>query len=101
MIWGEHERYDLLQESLVHLRYPVRPNRGLHGEREVACDASPGAVGFALMKMYDNLAGALAGREGLWSPGENAVVTEAITQAARESASRGGHPVRPGEVIAR
>jgi predicted dehydrogenase len=80
-IWGERGRLGLYQESLGIYFYPKRKNRGLSGEWEISSDKPKifkPTCGYALYRMYDNLAASLLNSEALWSPGATALETERI-----------------------
>jgi predicted dehydrogenase len=80
-IWGERGRLGLYQESLGIYLYTRRKNRGLSGEWEISSDKPKifdSTCGYALYRMYDNLAESLLNGEPLWSPGKTALETEKI-----------------------
>lgn len=61
-LWGESGRLALWQEGLLPTSYPLRPNRAMSGEREIASDEPviiPSSVGRAYYRLYDDLADAL------------------------------------------
>lgn len=80
-IWGERGRLGLYQESLGIYFYPRRKNRGLSGEWEISSDKPKvfePTCGYALYRMYENLAQSILSGELLWSPGKTALETEEI-----------------------
>lgn len=82
-IWGEKGRLSIYQEGLFCARYPLAANRAMQRELEIESDRPtviPASVGDALYRMYDNLAGAVAGREKLVSPGDSALATESVVE---------------------
>lgn len=88
-LWGTKGRLALMQEGLVQHFFPLRPHRALEKAREIASDeplAHAPTLSDALYRMYDNLAEALRGEATLWSPGENALATEAIAADVTEGA---------------
>jgi len=82
--WDEQGRFDVLNEGLTLLHYPVAANRAMSGESEVASDAPhrlDSSAGDALYAMYDNLAAVLDGRDTLWSPGDSALESSRVVHA--------------------
>ncbi len=95
-IWGEGGRMAIMQESLTITLYPRVENRAIQGEYEIASDRPsklPGTMGYALYRMYDNLAAALQAHASLWSPGDSALQTARVVEAVLESAQQNGRPV--------
>lgn len=98
-LWGTRGRRSFFQESLYVAEYPLRANRGIARASEIVADAPrvmANTVGTALWNLYGNLADALQGRAALWSDGDNALVAEAVVDAAWRSAASGGRLVRLG-----
>jgi predicted dehydrogenase len=88
-IWGERGRLAILNEGLSILQYPRQPHRAMRDANEIAEERGqtlPATAGTALYRLYDNLAGALAGREALWSPAESALRTSEIVDRIRNRA---------------
>jgi predicted dehydrogenase len=80
-IWGENGRLALYLESLGIYYYPIKDNRALKNEREVASDQPvlfEPTCGDALYRMYDNLSEAVFKGERLWSEGRSALKNEQI-----------------------
>jgi len=98
-VWGEKGRLSILQEGLRMTRYPVRHNRAMRREKEIASD-QPHEVkvtlGRALYDMYSNLAGHVTRATPLFSPGVSALKTSQVMEAALESSRRLGRPVALG-----
>ncbi len=95
-IWGDRGRLEILQEGLRIIHYPLRENRAVSGQREIASDepAELGTTtGEALYRLYDNLIAGLTDRAELWSPGGSALRSE-IAMDAVLSASTHGQIVR-------
>jgi len=89
-IWGERGRLSILISGLGISRYPVKQNRAMQDQREVASDEPEriaSTVGAALYRMYDNLAAALRSGQKLWSPGESALMTAETVQEITDSSS--------------
>jgi len=91
-IWGDKGRVTLYQESLIAHHYPLKSNRGLDHEHEIASDDGRQfdcPVSTALFDMYDNLADAVTNGAELWSSGSSAFKSENILHALLESAVTG------------
>lgn len=83
-IWGTKGRLSILQDSRVMLRHPMRPNRGLSGNSEIASELPEcleTEFGESLYEMYENLAVAISGKGQLVSPVDQALRAEAIVDA--------------------
>jgi predicted dehydrogenase len=92
IVWGERGRFDVMNEGLTLLRYPVSVNRAMSGQREIVCDSPvtiSSTVGESLYRMYTNLAETLDARSCLWSPGSSALVTARIVDAVRAASASG------------
>lgn len=88
LVWGRRGRLDILNEGLTLAHYPLRPNRAMSGEREIAADCPqviPSTVGVALRHMYTNLAQTLAGTAALHSSGASAWATSQVVEAVRQA----------------
>lgn len=97
-LWGERARLQIVHEGLELIEYRMAACRSLQRAMEVAADrplVQPTEYGVALYRMYDNLAGALAGRETLVSPGESALQTARAIHAILDSARQEGRLVHP------
>jgi hypothetical protein len=99
-IWGDKGRLEILNESLVVHASPRQAHRALSDADEIATDAplllAPTA-GEALYHVYDDLAAALAGAQGLASTGTSAWRTMAVIETVRRvalAASYGEEAVR-------
>jgi predicted dehydrogenase len=87
-IWGEQGRLELLNEGLTSRLSRRAPNRALTGADEIEADAPrmlPSTVGEALLQVYDNLADALQGRNGLLSPATSAWRTAVIIDSIQRA----------------
>jgi predicted dehydrogenase len=94
-IWGERGRLSIMQEGLGIYYYPLRPNRAIRDEREIASDdpdVLETTVGSALYHLYSNLADALWNGSPLWSPGTSGHKTAIIMEAILRS-SQSGEPI--------
>jgi len=101
-IWGERGRVAIMQESLTVMVYPRVENRAMQGEYEIASDRPsklPGTMGYALYRMYDNLAAALTEQAPLWSPGDSALQTARVVEAILESARQSGRPMPVAQAV--
>lgn len=96
-LWGTRGRRSFYQESLAVADYPLRANRGVACAKEIASDEPRllgSTVGTALWNLYSNLADAVSRRAALWSDGANALIAEAIVDAALRSAAQGGRRLK-------
>lgn len=87
-IWGERGYISIRQEGLLMRVSPVRPNRAMTGEREVATDEwkdIESTVGTAFYDMYTNLADSLFSGVPLCSSLYSALETERIVEEIRNS----------------
>ncbi|MGE4065081.1 MAG: Gfo/Idh/MocA family protein [Rhodospirillaceae bacterium] len=88
-LWGETGRLTILQEGLLISHYPREANRAMQNEREIASDqprAIVSTVGEAFWHVYENLASALDGNSGVYSPAESALRSEGVIEALFQSA---------------
>jgi len=91
-VWGESGRLEIANEGLSVRFSPRRAHRALGGADEIAVDAPESlasTVGDALLRVYDNLAAALRGDEGLLSSGASAWQSAVVVEAIRRSAISG------------
>ena len=82
-IWGEKAKLAIMQEGLGISLYPLKDNRAIQDEKEIASDTLTTletTVGDAFYHMYDNLAKSVLSVENLWSPIESALKTEQILE---------------------
>ena len=101
-IWGEKGRLEIFQEGLFLRRSPLKPHRALEGHMEVAIDEPiyiSSKSGEAYYQVYENLAAALNGECDLYSPGENALKSEAVIAAALASAADGKNTIMMDKII--
>lgn len=90
-IWGQEGRMQIVQEGLKLLVHCKQPSRTMQGANEVSSDevkTIDSTVGDAFYRIYDNLICALTEGTSLFSPGESALVNEAVVQALNESAKQ-------------
>jgi predicted dehydrogenase len=92
-IWGARGRLSILEEGRCILVYPPCQHPIL--ESAHALDAMhprhlDSTLGEAFYRMYDNLAGAIAGGTALWSSGESALKTARVIESVQEAARRAG-----------
>jgi predicted dehydrogenase len=92
IFWGEQGRLELMNEDLTINLYKRNPHRAVAGAQEIAADAPErlsATVSDALYRVYDNLAAALRGEQGLMSSGESAWQTALVLDAIRRSVEFG------------
>lgn len=87
-VWGTTGRLSITQEGLVELVYELADNRALENSNEIVSEAPivrVSSLGDALYNMYNNVHEALSVGAALLSPGESALITSSVVQAAFES----------------
>ncbi len=91
-LWGDRGRLSILQEGLYIASYPLRTNRAMSAEYEVASDQPaliPSTVGDAFWHIYDDLAQAVHHNRAVCSPGFSALRSEAVIEAIVRSSQSG------------
>lgn len=92
-IWGEKGRINITQEFLKALFFPVKKNRGLMQEKEIASD-SPQNINIIDYKsyynLYSNLANSINNKASLVSPASNELIVHKTILAIKRSADKSG-----------
>jgi hypothetical protein len=96
-LWCDTGRLSIWQEGLYIARSPLKDNRAMTGEQEVASDQPQrmeSTVGDAFLAMFDDLARVLQYGGMPCSPGPSALQSEAVVEAVMTSL-RTGAPASP------